>query len=171
MTSSATVIKKSPPVLIIIGVHGGGKTSDAKLIAKEIGGIFYDGDDAISKESWMHWQIERGLPVKKSQVEDYMENHLIPALIQQKKSAHAENKPLIVSQALFFNKHRFEIERQLGGDVHFGVINTDSKLQKQQIRARCAAQDKSSVRTWLEVKSALKSNPHFEKPKEHLKSF
>ena len=43
--------EKLPSVLFLIGVQAGGKTSDAKLIAKVVDGIFFDGDDAIPENS------------------------------------------------------------------------------------------------------------------------
>ena len=67
----------------------------------------------------MKWQIDKGLPVFPFQVENYMRHHFIPALIEKREEARIQKKTLIVSQALFFNKHRRLIQSELGGRYFF----------------------------------------------------
>jgi gluconate kinase len=171
MLKHERVVEELPPVLCLIGLQAGGKTSDAKLITAEVDGIFFDGDDAIPKDSWMKWQVAKGLPVTSSQVQHYIEHNLIPALLAKRKEAANQNKPLIVSQGLFFNKHRQLIQRELGGNISFLVVDTPPALQAKQIEARCAAQRKSTFHAWREKKSVMMSNSYFEKPDSSLKAF
>ena len=44
-------------VVILIGVSGAGKTTVGRLLAKDVGWSFYDGDDFISERGW-----DNGLP-------------------------------------------------------------------------------------------------------------
>lgn len=169
--SRPTSSKVSPPELQVIGWQGVGKSTLARQIAEEIGGLYFDGDDAIPKKSWMKWQVEHGLPVFPPQVKDFMNNHFLPALQGKRKEAEEQNKPLVVSQGLFFNADRLTIQDSSRSSVYFLVINTSPELQQRQIAARCKAQNKSWLVTQCELISASKSNPYFEKPDPRLRAF
>lgn len=171
MLERKLVTKPIPPVLTLIGVQGGGKSSDARLIANKLNGIFYDGDDALP--GLMKFQVRKGLPILKFEVDIYVKYYLLPALITKQQEAIAQNRPLIVSQALFFNDHRQLIKAkltELGSNTHFLVVDTPTELQTAQIRARCDAQDRSEYAE-REITSALWSNPYFQQPDPALNAF
>ncbi len=150
-----------PPVLILIGVQGGGKTSDAKLLANRMGGRDRDGDEWINPKSWMKWQADKGWPILPFQVHGFVKNDFIPRLKREIQEATAENKILIVSQALFFSSDRSKIVEECGDNIYFLEIETPAELQEAQIRSRCEAQGKAD-KADREVKSAFTSNPFFQ---------
>lgn len=159
------------PILFIIGVQGSGKTSAAKLIAHAVNGIFYDGDDAIPSDSEIKKRLDQGLTIFPNQVDEFICNHLLSAVKNEREKASSQEKILIVSQGLFFNKHRVLLQNELGGDIYFIVIETTPELQTQQITARGIAQGKSTAYIDQEIKSAMISNPYFEKPDASIKAF
>lgn len=162
LLTSSSSSSKGPPTLVLIGLQGIGKTSLGKAIAALIHGFFHDGDHDIPKDSFMKKQVDNKLPVFKFQVDAYVKNHLIPSLRLKRQEAIAKDQPLVISQALFFNEHRYAVQSILGGDVYFLEVRGSSELQEKQIRERCLANKDSSLKTYMEIQFAKASNSHFQ---------
>lgn len=133
-------------LIIVFGEMGMGKTFVGKLIAERFQYHFYDGDDALKKDQKL---------LNRDDVDKFIDNQLIPSIeIELKK-----NTNLVMSQALYFEKHRKKIQeyfRDLTSVRFIHVLATD-ELQNQRLLKRSEAEG-----FWLPY--AARSKRRFEGP-------
>lgn len=134
--------KKS--LVIVFGEMGTGKSYTSELIAKQTGMHFYEGDDALPKN--MELKTEQD-------VHRFVIDYLIPS-IKREVAAH---NTVIVSQALYFQRHRELIlkEFQQIAQVKFIHIQSTEEWQITNLKKRPEPY-------WLDY--AKSSRPYFEYP-------
>jgi shikimate kinase len=93
-------------VIILVGEMGCGKTYWGKKIANELGLEFYDGDKSLPYD--MKDRVARFIPLTKEMVDDYIHNHLAPAIRWLVK-----DDGLVVAQALYMKEHRDFLKKHL----------------------------------------------------------
>jgi Shikimate kinase len=92
-------------VIILFGEMGCGKTHWGKILAKECGMEFFDGDDVVTPA--MIERVSRFRPLTKAMVDDYVQNHLGPAILERCKIG------LFVAQALYRSENRVYLDKYL----------------------------------------------------------
>lgn len=95
-------------ITVIFGEMGVGKTYLGQLLAKEAGIRYVEGDDFLPQAQQL--KLRRGLPLTVSDIDDYVINGLIPEMEKIAK----EQKSFIISQALYFKRHRDLITATFG---------------------------------------------------------
>jgi gluconate kinase len=119
-------------VIIIVGQMGCGKTYWGKLVAKQANHEFFDGDDVLT--SAMREKVSHFRPLTKAMVDDYVRNHLAPAIVQR-----AGDDYLVVAQALYRKEHRDFLEKYLkenGCCVHYWYLWTPFWRNLKQLWSR-----------------------------------
>jgi gluconate kinase len=117
-------------VLILYGEMGCGKTYRGKMRARDWGATFFDGDDVIPPA--MLERVKQFKPLSKEMLDDYIHNHLAPAIIQQ-------GDDVIVAQALYMQEHRGFLEsylEQRGYRVQFEHVGCSFKRNVKQLWSR-----------------------------------
>jgi gluconate kinase len=97
----------SGSVLILYGEMGAGKTFWGQKLARVCKAAFLDGDDVISAA--MLERTKNFKPISKKTLDDYVQNHLAPAIIVR----CGLDNDLIVAQALYLREHRDFLKQHL----------------------------------------------------------
>lgn len=80
----------NPPIMVVMGVSGCGKSTVGLLLAEALGAVYVEGDDLHSPEN-----VERmraGIALDDAQRHDWLQ-----ALANRLAQAHAQAQPLVVS--------------------------------------------------------------------------
>lgn len=93
-------------VIMFVGEMGSGKNYWGEKWSRELDIPFFDGDSVITPEMAERVKNFKGLTPEL--IDDYVYNHLGPAIFLL-----AEEDHLIVAQALYLEKHRAWLVRQL----------------------------------------------------------
>jgi gluconate kinase len=89
-------------IYLLFGEMGVGKNYVGERMARQLGAIFYDGDDAIPE--WMWRKIRRFVPPSLVDLDRYIAEHLIPMIHNLVVNNSAYD--LVVAQALYRRRHR-----------------------------------------------------------------
>jgi gluconate kinase len=96
-------------VRILYGEMGSGKTYLGRQEAEALGCTFLEGDDCIPPAMR---ELVRGFkPLPKSMIDDYVKNHLFPAIVNA-----ARDDDVVVAQALYRREHRDYITSRLASE-------------------------------------------------------
>lgn len=92
-------------IYFLFGEMGAGKNFVGEQLAKELGCDFFDGDIVIPPE--MADRVSKFRPLSKKMINDFVDNHLIPAILERASG------DLVVAQALYNRRHRRKVVKSL----------------------------------------------------------
>lgn len=116
-------------VYILFGEMGGGKNYHGERLSQISGIEFLDGDTVIPPD--MMTKVSNFDPISPEMIEDYIANHLAPAILSKHN--------VIVAQALYMDKHRWFLKNFLethGYQVAFGWVKPKFFNNLKQIYSR-----------------------------------
>lgn len=119
-------------VRVLYGEMGSGKTYLGKQEAEALGCKFLEGDECIPPA--MAERVRAFKPLSKEMVDDYVRNHLLPAIVNA-----AREGDVVVAQALYRREHRDSISARLrseGISVTWGYPHTPFWQNIRQLWAR-----------------------------------
>jgi len=116
------------PLLILFGPTGAGKTYIGKLLEKEFGYYFYDGDSDLTEEMKLALHSMRVIT-------DRMRQKFITRLINSTAKLAAKHKNLAVTQTFIKNKYRQRLLKRLP-QAKFILVKTKTDLRYQRRRER-----------------------------------
>lgn len=116
------------PVIIIFGPTGAGKTYVGKLIQKEFGYYFYDGDTDLTDE--MKSALNRMQPITNA-MRDRFINRLLVSIY---KLASRQSK-LVVAQTFIKEKYRRQLLKRWPG-TKFILVKTKATIRYQRRQKR-----------------------------------
>lgn len=96
-------------VRIFYGEMGSGKTYLGRRDAEKLGCTFLEGDDLIPPG--MAALVRNFKPLPKSVLDDYVKNHLVPAIVNA-----ARTGDVVVAQALYRREHRDYVGGRLASE-------------------------------------------------------
>ena len=99
---------KKPPIFIVMGVSGSGKSTIGKLLAEKFEFSFFDGDDYHPAENVE--KMSKGIPLNDSDREGWLKRLNLLAIEYHEKGAVIACSALKEAYRLLLNK---EIERQM----------------------------------------------------------
>lgn len=136
---------------VLFGEMGIGKNYVGELLANHIGCKFFDGDLAVPET--MAKKVANFRPLGADDINDYVGNHLIPA-INERFDTH-----LVVAQALYREVHREMIMSTFGRRkvklVWLPVVSHVSHFKRLLNREN----------GWKWIAYAMANKPFFQKPK------
>lgn len=178
--------RKTPKVIIVFGEMASGKSTAAKELAYRTLKLekegFFEGDDVLNLPELKEQKSKVGLnqPLTHSDVEK-----LVDCLIDEIKKKSTQQSTIVVSQALYLNKHRKKIQSEFGeNNTYFIWVKTSFITQNYRLflRERAAYLLDNTLSTtssyftrfqnqifatWHGVKSIatnIKYSQYFEKP-------
>lgn len=116
------------PILILFGPTGAGKTYIGRLLQKQFGYFFYDGDADLTaemKQALNNMQI----------ITDRMRQKFITRLINSTASLARQHANLVVSQTFIKEKYRLRLLKRLPS-AQFILVKTKADLRHQRRRER-----------------------------------
>ena len=114
-------------IVIVFGVSGAGKTTIGELLARELGWLFYEGDDFHSPGNIA--KMHSGVPLTDEDRWPWLEN--LRELI--KRSLCANENAVLACSAL---KHAYRERLRVSADVKFVFLHGDYALVEKQLRRR-----------------------------------
>lgn len=117
------------PILILFGPTGAGKTYIGKLLAKDFGYYFYDGDNDLSEE------MKQALNSMKI-ITDRMRQKFIFRLINSCVKLDKKYKNLVIAQTFIKDKYRQRLLKKLP-QAKFVLVKTKTNIRyvRRQQRA------------------------------------
>jgi len=117
----------TPAIFIVMGVSGSGKTTVAKALAKQLGCVFYDGDDFHPPENVA--KMAGGQPLDDADRTPWLAR--LASLIQ--RHAQRQETAVLACSAL---KKRYRDELRVTDQVRFVYLEGDFDLIWQRMVAR-----------------------------------
>src|SRR3989338_873499 len=115
-------------MLILFGLPGAGKTYIGKLLEKEFGFFFYDGDSALTEE--MKIAIKTKTPFTNN-----MRNMYFERLIKKIQTLTKKQKKLVVSQTFIKDRYRKNLLEKVPYALFF-LIDTNTPLREERLKKR-----------------------------------
>jgi len=116
------------PLIILFGPTGAGKTYVGKLLAKEFGYFFYDGDSDLTDE--MKQALHSMQPIN-----DQMRHRFITQLIRSIERLCYNHDKLVVAQTFIKDKYRRRLLKKLP-QAKFILVQTKTSLRYRRRRER-----------------------------------
>lgn len=115
-------------IIIVMGVSGSGKTTIGKLLAKELGWLFYEGDDFHPASNIE--KMKRGIPLTDEDREPWLGTiqRLVEQLIRERKQA-------VIACSALKESYRKKIKDD-HQDVRFVYLKGDAALIASRMRRR-----------------------------------
>lgn len=116
-------------MIILMGVTGSGKTTIGRLLARDLGWPFYDGDDfhpAANVE-----KMRSGIPLNDADRAGWLA--ALRALIQQKIEA---GQPAILACSALKQKYREQLQQDHEHEISFVYLKGDYDLIEKRLQAR-----------------------------------
>ncbi|MFZ0388944.1 MAG: gluconokinase, partial [Calditrichia bacterium] len=115
-------------IIILTGVSGSGKSTVGKLLAKETGWPFYEGDDYHSPANID--KMEKGIPLTDKDRQAWLES--LEKLITE---LDARGKNAVISSSALKEDYREFLKGQ-GREVNFVFLKGDFDLIKERLKKR-----------------------------------
>ncbi len=115
-------------ILILFGLAGAGKTFTGKLLEKEFGWYFYDGDTDLPED--MRKAIEHA-----EEITEKMRDEFFKHLFESIQVLHRNHPRLVVAQTFLKEKYRVEM-REKFQDVTFLLIEASENVRKKHLQGR-----------------------------------
>lgn len=145
-----------PRIVIVFGKMGSGKTTAGQILASQLGFDFCEGDNAVPDA--MREKVKKFGDLDKSDIDCLVAN-----LVANIESSMAQDKNIVVSQALYLNEHRKILQEKFSKyNIEFVCINTPIEKQMAQLAVR------ENGEQWK--KYAEKNDNHFQVPDACLKA-
>ncbi len=116
------------PLIILFGTTGAGKTFIGRLLEKEFGYHFYDGDVDLTEE--MKTALHSMQPIN-----DAMRHRFISHLIKSIMALAKQYPNLVVAQTFIKEKYRLRLLKKLP-EAKFVLVNAQTELRYQRRRDR-----------------------------------
>lgn len=115
-------------LIIVFGLPGTGKTYIGKIIKKEFGFFFYDGDTDLTPE------MKKALQ-KKITFTNIMRNMYFRKLLKTVTKLNKHHKNIVLAQTFIKEKYRLRFLKQFP-DIKFILIQTNSALREMRLVQR-----------------------------------
>lgn len=137
-------------IIIVFGKMGSGKTTAGQMLANQLGFDFCEGDNSVPDA--MREKVKKFGDLDKSDIDCLVAN-----LVANIENSMAQDKNIVVSQALYLNEHRKILQEKFSKyNIEFVCINTPVEKQMAQLAAR------ENGEQWK--KYAEKNDVHFQAP-------
>ena len=115
-------------MIILFGPTGAGKTCIGKLIQKELGYFFYDGDNNLTKE--MKLALNRMQPIT-----DTMRDRFFNRLLNSIENLSHNHSRLVVAQTFIKEKYRRQLLKRWP-EAQFILVKTKTNIRYQRSQKR-----------------------------------
>ncbi len=115
-------------LLICFGFPGTGKSYVGKILGKDFGYHYYDGDQVLPPV--MRKALEQKLDIPDSMVDDFLDR-----LIDKIKQLAKLHTNLVISQTFIYEKHRLKLLSTLP-NIKFLLITTPESIREERLAQR-----------------------------------
>jgi len=135
-------------IFFLFGLLGAGKNYVGRVFADEFGYTFYDADEDLTPAM-------KGAIAYQTEFTEHMRDEYFEIVIGRMAELRQNHKKLVISQALFKNRHRQRILAHFPG-IKFVWVQSDEQLIGKRLSAR---KDHPADRSYGELVNRLFEGP------------